>query len=123
MIFTPSNINVPPLRELSIIKNLYISTLNLGLWWESDSIDVLMFLHYKCGMPAEMVRTHIIDPAAAADNNGDQDLEQEPTDWREFNKSPHGVTYQTAIYTPLSFRKQDPRWKQHWLMNALGTCF
>ena len=117
--FIDTIFHVPPFRELSIVKNFFASTINLGLWWESDSIDVLNFLHYKCGMPAQMIRQHIIEPAAV-NNNDDNDIQN---DWREFNKAPQGVTYQTAIYTPLSFRKSDPRWKQHWLMNALGTCF
>jgi hypothetical protein len=119
ILLTPSI--APPFRELSIVKNIFASTLNLGLWWESESIDVLNFLHYKCGMPAEMMRQHIIEPAAAEQDPTDESENQ--NDWREFNKAPQGVTYQTAIYTPLTFRKQDPRWKQHWLMNALGTCF
>ena len=72
-------------------------------------------------MPPETIREHIIEPAAAVnDDDKAQDIQK---DWREFNKASQGVTYQTAIYTPLSFRKADPRWKQHWLMNALGTGF
>ena len=121
--FIDTIFHVPPFRELSIVRNLFASTLNLGLWWESDPVDVLNFLHYKCGMPAEMIRQHIIEPAAAEADNNDDQAQDIQNDWREYNKAPLGVTYQTAIYTPLSFRKSDPRWKQHWLMNALGTGF
>ena len=116
--------NIPHIRELSIIKNLAPSTLNLGLWWESDPVEVLRFLHYKCGMPAALIRQHIMDPVVpppvAQDVVNDDQLVPEIHDWRAYNKAELGITYQTAIYSPLAFRRADPRWIQHWLMNALG---
>jgi hypothetical protein len=100
------------------------STLNLGIWWESDSVEILRFLHYKCGMPEDMIRHHIIDPAAPPPAEAEGDQPNGPQiDWRAHNKPPLGITYQSAIYSPLAFRKGDPRWVQHWLMNGLGRYF
>ena len=88
-------------------------------------MEILRFLHYKCAMPESLMRQHIIAPASEPPAQDDDQLPQIQHDWREFNKAPQGITYQSAIYSPLAFRKSDPRWVQHWLMNALGTpsCF
>ena len=101
--------------------NMHLSTLNIGLWWESDIIDALRLLHYQCGMPASMIITDIINnppPAGAANEN---DVENAEIDWRSRNKATSGLLNQTAIYTPsLVFKKETPEWAQHWLIHACG---
>ena len=75
-------------------------------------------------MPAALIRQHIMDPVVpppvAQDVVNDDQVPEIQPDWRAYNKAELGITYQTAIYSPLAFRRADPRWIQHWLMNALG---
>ena len=98
---------------------MYLSTLNIGLWWESDIIYALRLLHYQCGMPAAMMSNDIVNPPPGA--NDIENVENAEIDWRSRNKAPSGLLNQSAIYTPgLVFRQKDPEWAQHWLMNACG---
>ena len=104
-------------RELSIVRNIHLSTLNIGLWWESDIIDVLRLLHYQCGMPSHMIENEVVSPPS----NSAIDDEKVDTDWRSRNKAATGLLNQTAVYLPsLVFKGKDPEWLQHWTINACG---
>ena len=79
-------------RELSIIKNMHLSTLNLGLWWESDIIDVLKFLHYDVGMSEQMMRDFVVSPPQCSLCPADMEEGDECThDWRTRNKPAQGI--------------------------------
>ena len=66
----PSNMFI---RQVSIVKNIHLSTLHLGLWWEGGEIvEILRTLLYDLGMPAERLQQIIVtdDPEEDGDNTG-----------------------------------------------------
>ena len=101
------------------MKNLHLSTINLGLWWEGvDIVDVLRTLLYELGMPAERLKEIIRTESPEQDDAGSTVV----ADWRTVEKHKSGLTQENSLYAPkLHFNKLDPPWVQHWIFNALGT--
>jgi len=90
---------------------MHLSTLSLGQWWEDgDIVDVLHTLHFELGMPRERLTTDII-----------VDTSDPTVDWRMVEKNKSGLANESSIWDPLVFKKEDPPWVQHWILNALGT--
>jgi hypothetical protein len=74
------------------MKHMRLSTLNLGLWWEGDPVDVLKFLHYSMGMSETMIRNLVVSPDVCSDCPVDMPDAVECThDWRMRNKAALGL--------------------------------